>query len=264
MKWITRLFFLIMLLAVGCQTEQKIPPDTKISTLGDYLQVSLSVHDIDLSLNFYSTLGFKVLTAERTAVVPWAIMADGTNLFMLSQNEFPSPAFTYFTDNFEIRIQTFQNFRLITDGTARRKTAIANDPNGVGITLIDLETQYLPRQPAGLAILPGTFKEFSLPVLDLATSQDFWLAMGFKPSAGSNRLESQISLSDNLLTIGLYPKTGLPSAALTYQTNDLAATHRKLISAGLAVQTVQSEINNELIELRLISPDDQLLRMVVE
>src|SRR4030042_3309353 len=179
MKNLGFLLFPLILLAIGCQAEREDLTPGQPAGSGDYLQISLSVKDLDLSLNFYSRLGFKVLIAEKTVPVPWAIISDGMIIFMLSQNEFPSPAVMYYTDNFDQRIQTVQNFQLIPNDNKKPRTAISNDPNGIGITLINLKSQDLPPKPVGLSVLPGSFKEISIPTLYLEASRDFWSGLGF-------------------------------------------------------------------------------------
>lgn len=264
MKILNCFIFLLILSTIGCQSEREKSIPVQSAGSGDYLQISLSVKDLGLSLNFYSRLGFKILTAQKTVPVPWAIISDGMIIFMLSQNEFPSPAVIYYTDHFDQRIQTVQNFQLIPNDNKKPRTAISNDPNGIGITLINLKSQDLPRKPVGLSILPGSFKEISIPTLYLEESRDFWSGMGFQPQPGASQSENKMLLSDNLLTIGLYPKAGFQSAALTYLTENLSGTNQKLQSAGLETLPIRSGINSEIMEIRLSSPDGQLFRIMSE
>jgi len=264
MKNLGFLIISLMLLSIGCQTEQEnLPPDQTAGS-GDYLQISLAVKNLDQSLKFYSSLGFKIITLEKTVKVPWAIISDGTLIFMLSQNEFPSPAVIYYTENFDPRIQTAQNFQIISNDPQKPRTAIANDPNGIGFTLINLKSQYLPRKPVGLTVIPGSFKELSIPTSDLNASLDFWTRLGYKRQSGSGQAGDKILLSDNLLQIGFYTEAVFPTPTLTYQKSDLSAALQDIQSAGVKIMPIRSESSGDLLELIFTSPDGQSLRIIPE
>ncbi len=181
MKFLFSLLWICISIIISCQTEPGTLPIHPGSGPGEHIQISLSVKDLTASVNFYSQLGFRILTIDKNAPVPWAFISDGKILFMLSQNEFPSPSLVYYTANFNQKIQTLKNFRLLSEGPKRLKTAVANDPEGLGISLIEMKSSFLPSIPTDITVVPGTFTELSIPVSQLEASRDFWLGMGFTP-----------------------------------------------------------------------------------
>ncbi len=260
MKFLSYLNLMLILLLMNCQTQPETTPIQQDSGAAEAIQISLSVTDLTASLKFYSQLGFKILTADKNASVPWAFISDGRILFMLSQNEFPSPALVYYTANFTQRTQSSGDFRLLPNESKKPQTAIATSPEGIGITLIEMKSQFLPLLPAEISVLTGSFKELSIPVQDSEASRIFWTGMGFRPQSLTSA--PPFILSDNFLTIGLHPEADFSSPALTYQNTQLDAAFLKMQSLGLKTQAMKNKDNENLRELRVISPDGQLLRMV--
>jgi len=262
MKFLSHLNLMLILILMNCQTQPETTPIQQDSGTGETIQISLSVRDLTASLKFYSQLGFKILTADKNANVPWAFISDGTTLFMLSQNEFPSPALVYYTANFTQRTQSSGDFRLLSNESKKPKTAISTSPEGIGITLIETKSQFLPLLPTEISVLTGSFKELSIPVQDSEASRIFWVGMGFRPQSLTSA--PPYILSDKLLTIGLHPEADFSSPALTYQNPQLEATFSKMQSLGLKIQAMRNKDNHALQELRVVSPDGQLIRMVSE
>ena len=264
MKKLGFLIISIILLTTSCQTEQENLPPAQTAGSDDYLQISLAVKNLDQSLKFYAGLGFMVITADRSAEVPWAVISDGTNIFMLSQNEFPSPSLTYYLADFDEQMKVLQDFQLISDGSRGPKSAISMDPNGLGITLINLKSQDLPRKPAGFSIIAGSFTEISIPTQDIEASKNFWSRIGFKLQTGFNNTPDKNQLSDNLVTIGFYTGAIFPSPTLTYRNSDLTAVLEKLQSIAVKILPIRSETSEDILELIFASPDGQLLRIIPE
>lgn len=262
MKFLSYLNLLLIFLLMNCQTQPETTPIQRDSGAGETIQISLSVIDLTASLKFYSQLGFRILATDINASVPWAFISDGSLLFMLSQNEFPSPALVYYTPNFNQKIQSSGDFRLLSNESKKTKTAISTSPEGIGITLIETKSQFLPLLPAETSILTGSFKELSISVHDTETSRIFWTGMGFRHQSLTSA--PPFILSDNFLTIGFYLEADFSSPALTYQNTQLDTAFLKMQSLGLRTQALRNKDNHTLRELRVVSPDGQLLRMVSE
>lgn len=253
MKSMMVLFLLIFLqIFLNCKVDSEVK---SIKHLGDYVQISLAVVKLDSSLSFYKKLGFTEIEIKREAQIPWAIITDGTNIFMLSQNDFPSPTLTYFGRNGEERIQVFQNsglsFHKIFKSPAGNTTALTVDPNGLNLTLIDFNSNKLPRTSGVLQNNVGKFNQLAVPTSDIQESLQFWQKAGF------TLIESQADyaiLSDKLITIGLYQYPEMDYLTLIYLSQDLKKVGKNIIDAGIPLKNVHIE-SSDVISLQ--SPDGQ-------
>lgn len=253
MKSMIVLFLLMSLqIFLNCRVDSEIK---SIKHLGDYLQISLAVEELDSSLSFYKKLGFTEIEIKREAQIPWAIITDGANIFMLSQNDFPSPTLTYFGRNGEERIQVFQksglSFHKIFKSPAGNTTALAADPNGLNLTLIDFNSSKLPRTSGVPENNIGKFSQLAVPTSDIQESLQFW------QNAGFTLVESQANyakLSDNLITIGLYQNQEMDNLTLIYLAQNLKKVRKNITDAGISLENIYAE-SSSLFSLQ--SPDGQ-------
>lgn len=253
MKSIIVLFLLIFLqIFLNCRIDSEVK---SIKHLGDYVQISLAVEGLDSSLSFYKKLGFTEIETKREAQIPWAIITDETNIFMLSQNDFPSPTLTYFGRNGKERIQVFQNsgllFHKIFKSPSGNTTALTVDPNGLNLTLIDFNSNKLPRTSGVPQNNIGKFNQLAVPTSDIQESLQFWQKAGFTV------IESQASyatLSDNMITIGLYQNQEIDYLTLIYLSQDLKKVEKNVTDAGIYIENVHTE-SSDVISLQ--SPDGQ-------
>ncbi len=253
MKSVIILFLLISLqIFLNCRTDSEMK---SIKHLGDYVQISLAVEELDSSLSFYKKLGFTEIEIKREAQIPWAIITDGAHIFMLSQNDFPSPTLTYFGRNGEERMQVFQNsglsFHKIFKSPAGNSTALTVDPNGLNLTLIDFNSSKLPRTSGVPENNIGKFSQLAVPTSDIQESLQFW------QNAGFTLVESQANyakLSDNLITIGLYQNQEMDNLTLIYLAQNLKKVRKNITDAGISLENIYAE-SNSLFSLQ--SPDGQ-------
>jgi predicted lactoylglutathione lyase len=248
------ILFILMALQIflNCRVDSEMK---SIRHLGDYVQISLAVEELDSSLSFYKKLGFTEIEIKRETQIPWAIITDGFNIFMLSQNDFPSPTFTYYGRDGEKRIQVFQNrgllFHKIFKSPAGNVTALTADPNGLNLTLIDFNSSKLPTTSGVPDNIIGKFSQLAIPSKDLQESLQFWQKAGF------TLLENQAKyakLSDNLITIGLYQNQEMDYKILIYHSQDLKKVRKNILDAGISLENAYPE-KNDLISFQ--SPDGQ-------
>jgi len=253
MKSMIVLFLLMSLqIFLNCRVDSEVK---SIKHLGDYVQISLAVEELDSSLSFYKKLGFTEIEIKREAQIPWAIITDGANIFMLSQNDFPSPTLTYFGRNGEERMQVFQNsglsFHKIFKSPAGNTTALTADPNGLNLTLIDFNSSKLPGTSGVPESNIGNFSQLAVPTNDIKESLQFWQKAGF------TLVESQANyakLSDNLITIGLYQNQEIDYITLIYFSQDLKKVRKNITDAGISLENVHAERS---VVISLQSPDGQ-------
>ena len=145
---------IICLFMMGCLSGEKGEPSRDVSAIGDAAQISLSCINLEKSLTFYEKLDFSILEVKLDAQTPWAVISDGSQLIMLSQNDFPSPALTFYRKSLPDRIKRLQasglDLETISDDQGQIKSAILKNPMNLGITLIDFDPNKLltpVRQP---------------------------------------------------------------------------------------------------------------------
>ncbi|MBN2366202.1 MAG: VOC family protein [Calditrichaeota bacterium] len=225
---------------------------------GNYFQISLSSENLQTSLDFYLNLGFSEIEVYKDAAVPWAIISDGFNIYMLSQNKFPSPALNYYDKNLEERLPALEEAGLKTEQTTgesgKLQSAVLIDPTGVGISLINMDSRGLPRPSLSDSLLTGRFLELSIPVPDLTESLIFWKNLGFHLVSEGVKPYPMTVLSDNQIRIGLHQTVVFTSPAITYSTTNPDQTKKELTDLGTEFESIPGYTNG----IRFTSPDNQL------
>lgn len=75
---------------------------------GIFGEFACPVTDIDASMEFWSKLGF-VLLSRRTSPYPWAIISDGLSIIGLHQTDsFTKPTITFFAKDMKEKIETLK------------------------------------------------------------------------------------------------------------------------------------------------------------
>ena len=85
-------------------------PNTACGIFGEF---ACPVTDIDASMEFWSKLGFVVLS-RRTSPYPWAIISDGLSIVGLHQTtSFTNPTITFFAKDMKVKIEKLKNSGII-------------------------------------------------------------------------------------------------------------------------------------------------------
>ena len=258
MKRIAIILLLGLFASFNC--KQLSQPKVRHFNPGDYLQISLSVSDLDSSLRFYQKLGFKETKVSESSSVPWALISDGWKMFMISQNPYPSPALTYYSKDLSWRIDSLKAenipFEDVTNALNPSRTLVLKDPDGMGITLIQLDVNKLPTPDDSSLTILGNFAEISMPVNDLAASLSYYTRFGFSIVASGNEPLPWATLSDNKLTLGFYETDLITGISFTYESNDVEKTQVELKSAEIPTFQV-TEIPG-IFKFGFSSPDGQI------
>jgi predicted lactoylglutathione lyase len=254
------IIILITFLLVTINCKQISHPPARHFNPGDYLQISLSVQDLDSSLLFYQKLGFKGINLSETAAVPWALISDGWKMFMMSQNPFPSPALTYYSKDLSWRIDSLKaekiSYEDVTNATDPSRTLLLLAPDSMSITLIKLDINKLPRPDDNSFTFLGEFKEISMPVNDLAASLNYWTRFGFSIIASGEEPLPWATVSDQKLTLGFYQTTILTGIAFTYESKNVEKTLMDLKRKNIPVFEVK--LLPDIFRFGFSSPDGQL------
>jgi len=102
--------------------------------LGIFGEFSVPVKDLDMSLDYWHSLGFEVLS-KNDEPYPWSIISDGLNVIGLHQTtEFNVQAITYFAPDMQKRISSLKNLGL-EDNINRFSGTGDSDKNAVLTTM---------------------------------------------------------------------------------------------------------------------------------
>ncbi len=264
MRLIVSLVMLLPILLLNtCSREEKDMSAEQVIKTRDFVQISLSSSNLYNSLNFYKTLGFKEVEVHSGTAVPWAMISDGFHIFMVSQNNFPSPALTYYEKKFKDHLEILQSngltIQYIPSEAGRPWTAVLSAPSGIGITLIDLGGEKLPGTDIRDSLIIGKFTELSIPVPDITTSLSFWRKVGFEVTGQTDVPTNIIGISDGKINLGLYQTDSFKTIALTYAAENLHVVKDKLKSLGVKFRTAPSKKMDYPGSIAVISPDNQLI-----
>jgi predicted lactoylglutathione lyase len=258
MKPVIIILIIFLLVTINC--KQLSQPTAQHLNPGDYLQISLSVQDLDSSLLFYQKLGFEEINTSETAAVPWALISDGWKMFMMSQNPYPSPALTYYSKDLSWRIDSLKvekiSYEDVTNATDPSRTLLLIAPDSMSITLIKLDINKLPRPEDSSFTFLGEFKEISMPVNDLAASLGYWTRFGFSIIASGEEPLPWAMVSDQKLTLGFYETDLLAGIAFTYESKDVEKTLIDLKNREIPVFDVKLLPDN--FRFGFSSPDGQI------
>jgi hypothetical protein len=259
-KFLINFSLIIIIIVVGsCNPDQPDESAAESPILGNYFQFSLSSKNLNQSLDFYRKLQFQIISVKDKASPPWALISDGSNMIMLSQNSFPSPTLTFYGKNLENRLNLLKNkgisYESITDDNQKIKSAIINSKERVEVSLINFKTEKLPRPRLNPNFLLGKFDGIILPSAAVQLSTDFWKKMGFtgSPFDGSS---SPIHLIHPLLNLTLYPEENQAQPVLSYIVADMASLTDFFKQAG--IEFTESNISQGHSRIGFYSPDRQL------
>ncbi len=209
-------------------------------SIGQAIQILISVPNLEESLIFYHKLGFKKLDGNAVPS-PWALLSDGVMLFLLNQNAKKYLGMAYFAEDMGQRVKELEaaGIKMATknehEGTFVQ--AVGFDPNGFGISFIQSEVTSLARPPGKGFVSCGGYFEISIPAEDVPRSVLFWEKLGFKKTYGDSSGKTWASLSDGLTGVGLYTRAAcnhkFPIPAVTYFSGDSAQRIQKMKKDGI-------------------------------
>jgi len=251
----------------SCTSQQPAELTNENQLLGDYFQFSLSSENLNHSLDFYRKLQFEIISINENASPPWALLSDGSNLIMLSQNSFPSPALTFFGENLEDRLNMLKSkgiyFESVYDDKQQVKSAVLKDSEYVGISVINYQSRKLPRPTSTHMTILGNFDKLIIPSGAVEKSVEFWKKVGFKQSI-SDSVSSPIHLTHPLLNLSIYSDESKSMPALSYNCSDLAGLKEHLQQTGISYSV--NTISGDQSQIKFYSPDSQffLIRQSAE
>lgn len=214
--------------------------------LGDRVQITIGVEDVENSAEFFISLGFQEI--ERSAEpYPWVQISDGQNLILLNQDGMVYRGLVFFNSDLDNLVQqmeadgvTFFWKQPNEDGTLANAMFI--DPNGaygeeknLGINIVGRAAEEL-HQPAGEPLtLCGKFGELCSSTADFAAAKAYWSKLGFEQAYGGEEPYPYGVLQAGPMLLGFHQtplEMTIPSPALTYFSADSADRIARIKSLG--------------------------------
>jgi catechol 2,3-dioxygenase-like lactoylglutathione lyase family enzyme len=206
--------------------------------LGHFHEISLETADIRASVEFYEQLGFCQATTTDTWSHPYGVLTDGRVFLGLHQRRFVSPAVTFVQPGVARLVPDFET-RGIPLTVCRIEPEVFNeigfrDPFGQAIAVLEARTYSpLTLSPAKMSLC-GYFDEFSMPVTNFATVQEFWEPLGFVATEESDMPYVHLPLTSDFLNIAFHRPRTLDRPMLVFSDPDMPARLERLRELGIA------------------------------
>jgi predicted lactoylglutathione lyase len=236
--------------------------------LGDAVQISIGVPDLEATLPFYEKLGFKKV-AQAAQPYPWAQLSDGVIVVLLNQDGRRYSGLLYFAADMAARVADLEQagvaFAQKIEQNGQLFQAIFLDPDGfaVGMVNADASGHY---KPDGRSFSEcGTFGEYSLRIKDLTASLAFWQKLGFEAGGGGEEPYPWRIVSDGLILVGLhqsndseaYQKEHFHEPTISYFSLDSAERIEHLKREGIPTTFEIEDASGAVKEAGVKAPDGQ-------
>jgi catechol 2,3-dioxygenase-like lactoylglutathione lyase family enzyme len=189
--------------------------------LGRFLEISVHTPDIQASLGFYESLGFRQTSVSETWPYPYAVVTDGRLFLGLHGAHIRSPALTFVLPQLSRSIEALREAGIQFDqerlGIDVFNQAAFTDPGGICVSLVEARTFSPPATDAEVVTTCGYFTEFGIPVRDAAASRAFWEPLGFVAMDEESQPFSRTPVTSDHLNLGLYRTRALRQPVLTFE-----------------------------------------------
>ena len=219
--------------------------------LGDVAAFTITSPDLDISVAYYTRLGFSELF-RTDFPFPLAMITDGAIQIMLLKKKDPYIGFTYYVKELEKVVLELEaigiEFIQKPKPSDVIKRFLMQSPDGLNIGLVTLVDGFT--QPLGTTMLTmppqdysnpdkyvnkicGLFGEFAHPVEDLDKSKSFWEKLGFVALSKKSSPYQWAILSDGMAIIGLHQTNSFMQPTITFFASDMKEKIDRLKSHGL-------------------------------
>ncbi len=242
--------------------------------LGDVTAITIASPDLDVSFQYYQTLGFtKVL--ESDFPFPFIQITDGALLIMIRKDNNPYIALTYYVKEMDelvadLKATGISIKQMPTPDKMIQRYLIVTD-EGHNITLVSYVDGFT--QPTGATMLTmqpndysnpdkyvnkacGMFGEFALPVKNLDNSIAFWEKLGYKSLSKRLSPYPWAILSDGLGIVGLHQTDSFSDPTITFFAADSKIKIENLKQHGLVNYSDKGESN-----IVLTTPEQQKINL---
>lgn len=209
--------------------------------LGTYVEIETAVDQVAEALDFYEKLGFQ---ATGTGAV-----TDGWIVIRPVAGHQPTPTIRYLGSNTALI----------------KRMGIAHQQHGDSLELTDPSGMHILLTPGPATAKPaarsrsccGRFGELAIPCKNLNRAVAYWQKLGYERLHLSSDPYPWSILSDGLLIVGLHQTTMLGAPTITYVAGDIQERIQHFRDVGLALNSMQPEVNGPVINLSFTAPGGQ-------
>jgi hypothetical protein len=222
------------------------------SKLGEVACVYVTSPNLDSSVALYEKIGFPKI-ASNVIPVPWAQVSDGSLLIMMRKDTGSYVGLTYYASDVDkIAAQLEKDGIMFTRKPKEGdqiKRYYFKSPEGLnimlasnlggftkpkGITMLDMGHEDIKAAEKYPNKQCGVFGEFSLPVINLDKSIEYWNKLGFEVKTQMVSPYPWAILTDGLMLIGLHQTEDFDFPAVTYFGLDTEKRVQQLREKGIA------------------------------
>jgi hypothetical protein len=193
--------------------------------LGRFLEISVHTPAIQESLAFYESLGFVQATVGDTWTHQYAVITDGRLFIGLHGRPCPPIAITYVQPELARHAERLHALGIEFDrehfDIDSFNEASFADPHGVHVNVLEARTFSPPDLPINHQSTCGYFTELGIPVRDFTLGLEFWEALGFVAMEPVSEPFARVSLTSNLINLGMYRSRALRQPVLTFEDTDM-------------------------------------------
>ena len=236
---------------------EMLPKEAK---LGKAAQITIGVNDVNVSKEFYATLGFKEVISANDPY-PFVQMTDGSMNLNLSQDGNEYLGFTYFDTNMDERIAAMseEGIESVPEMAAVSEmlAALYADPDGkTGIALVNFDASMFPVYPVKSKGCCGEFGELAIPVSDFDVAAEFWQKCGYKQLSVNEMPYKWGIFSDGLMIVGHHETDCLDKPSITYFSADAKEIIAGLQETGLEFKNAMPGTDGaDIVHGTTVSPD---------
>ena len=206
--------------------------------LGRFLEYSLATPDIQVSLDFYSRLGFSQADVGDAWLHAYAVVTDGRICLGLHQAGIPAPTMTFvkpgLAEHLEILERLGLEFAYRHLGNDVFNEVGWCDPSGQRVRLIEARTFSPSKRPGLDTSRCGYFLEIALPTPNPNAAKAYWEQLGF---VGIDEWDAQlphVGCTSDTIDLGLYEPVHLCRSTLRFEVEDVGATLARLAEIGIS------------------------------
>jgi predicted lactoylglutathione lyase len=227
--------------------------------LGEFVQITLGVKELEKTSSYYEILGFKKLDSGNEPW-PWILYTDGENLIHLNIDGNIYTGLTYFDKEMKRNIDRLEkagiNF-IKKSEVEGNVLGIFKTPDGFMVGLVNSIRRKEDYNFTDINFKLGNAMELSYSVKDLKDSLNYWNDLGFKAKGTYDHPYPWAIIQDGLITIGLHQSEEIPKRPITtYFSKNQTPIIKKIKEKGLKIAKSYDE-NNATLE----TPDGHLINI---
>lgn len=226
--------------------------------LGEALQITISSKNIEKSLEFYTRLGFRIIS-RSDASPSWARITDESIVLFFVEEADSFIGLTYFCENVNERVSILEDKGVVFShkegNDYKLSQAILWNINKVGVAIVNAppETVYIPSLKS--KALCGRFAELSLQTTNFDEDLEKWVLLGFHVISARYEPVKSALLTDDLIMIGLHETNNWQQPSFVYTQKDMGKSIQKLIDNGLEPAFIINDNLGNIMNAGVMAPE---------